>query len=119
MCELCRWCNNINLFFFSVLQVWFEVEEEDMEGEKEEGQDAKSSIAFCLQAEHAGTRTYYFSTDSLEDREEWVQAMSEAAKVHISPPTRYMHTRRRATIWSWSSCTYLILYIQSAILPCF
>ncbi|XP_060766787.1 pleckstrin homology domain-containing family A member 6 isoform X2 [Neoarius graeffei] len=66
-------------------KVWFEVEEEDMEGEKE---DAKGGIAFCLQAEHAGTRTYYFSTDSLEDREEWVQAMSEAAKVHISPPTR-------------------------------
>ncbi|MCI4390120.1 hypothetical protein PGIGA_G00118920 [Pangasianodon gigas] len=69
-------------------KVWFEEEEEDMEGEKEEGQDAKGSIAFCLQAEHAGTRTYYFSTDSLEDREEWVQVMSEAAKVHISPLTR-------------------------------
>ncbi|XP_053508473.1 pleckstrin homology domain-containing family A member 6 isoform X3 [Ictalurus furcatus] len=69
-------------------KVWFEVEEEDMEGEKGEEQDSKGSIAFCLQAEHAGTRTYYFSTDSSEDREEWVQAMSEAAKVHISPPIR-------------------------------
>ncbi|XP_058229834.1 pleckstrin homology domain-containing family A member 6 isoform X3 [Hemibagrus wyckioides] len=69
-------------------KVWFEAEEEDMEGEKEEGQEAKGSIAFCLQAEHAGTRTYYFSTDSLEDREEWVQAMSEAASVHISGPIR-------------------------------
>ncbi|XP_053339589.1 pleckstrin homology domain-containing family A member 6 isoform X4 [Clarias gariepinus] len=46
------------------------------------------SRKFAFKAEHAGTRTYYFSTDSLEDREEWVQAMSEAAKVHISPPTR-------------------------------
>ncbi|KAK3536856.1 hypothetical protein QTP86_027030 [Hemibagrus guttatus] len=69
-------------------KVWFEAEEEDMEGEKEEGQEAKGSIAFCLQAEHAGTRTYYFSTDSLEDREEWIQAMSEAASVHISGPIR-------------------------------
>ncbi|KAF5891458.1 pleckstrin homology domain-containing family A member 6 isoform X8, partial [Clarias magur] len=46
------------------------------------------SRKFAFKAEHAGTRTYYFSTDSLEDREEWVQVMSEAAKVHISPPTR-------------------------------
>ncbi|XP_046730656.1 pleckstrin homology domain-containing family A member 6 isoform X7 [Silurus meridionalis] len=69
-------------------KVWFEVEEEGMEGEKDEGQDAKGSIAFCLQAEHAGTRTYYFSADSLEDREEWVQAMSEASKVEILPLNR-------------------------------
>lgn len=89
-----------------------------MEGEKEEGQDVKNSIAFCLQAEHAGTRTYYFSTDSLEDRVEWVQAMSEAAKVHISPPTRYMHTPRLATICTCASCTFL-LYMESAILPAF
>ncbi|XP_053508474.1 pleckstrin homology domain-containing family A member 6 isoform X4 [Ictalurus furcatus] len=46
------------------------------------------SRKFAFKAEHAGTRTYYFSTDSSEDREEWVQAMSEAAKVHISPPIR-------------------------------
>ncbi|MCJ8744352.1 hypothetical protein PDJAM_G00117590 [Pangasius djambal] len=46
------------------------------------------SRKFAFKAEHAGTRTYYFSTDSLEDREEWVQAMSEAAKVHISALTR-------------------------------
>ncbi|TST85787.1 Pleckstrin homology domain-containing family A member 6 [Bagarius yarrelli] len=69
-------------------KVWFEVEEEDLEGEMEERQDAKGSIAFCLQAEHAGTRTYYFSTESLEDREAWIQAMSEAAKVHILPAIR-------------------------------
>lgn len=89
-------CNNL---FFSVFQVWFEVEEEDVEGEKE---DAKGGIAFCLQAEHAGTRTYYFSTDSLEDREEWVQAMSEAAKVHISPPTRYTHKCTHAGMQSYA-----------------
>ncbi|XP_047661634.1 pleckstrin homology domain-containing family A member 6 isoform X3 [Tachysurus fulvidraco] len=69
-------------------KVWFEAGEEDMEGEKEEGQDSKGSITFCLQAEHAGIRTYYFSTDSLEDREEWIQAMNAAASVHVLPPIR-------------------------------
>ncbi|XP_060714069.1 pleckstrin homology domain-containing family A member 6 isoform X3 [Tachysurus vachellii] len=69
-------------------KVWFEAGEQDMEGEKEEGQDTKGSITFCLQAEHAGIRTYYFSTDSLEDREEWIQAMNAAASVHVLPPIR-------------------------------
>lgn len=86
-----------------------------MEGEKEEGQEAKGSIPFCLQAEHAGTRTYYFSTDSLEDREEWVQAMSEAAKVHISPPTRYthpVHIHTHATICTCVSCIFFSVLLQ-------
>ncbi|XP_066526524.1 pleckstrin homology domain-containing family A member 6 [Hoplias malabaricus] len=70
-------------------KVWFEKEDEE-EGEdgEEEGGDFKGSIAFCLQVEHAGTRTYYFSADSLEDQEEWIQAMSEAASVHMCPPNR-------------------------------
>ncbi|XP_049327587.1 pleckstrin homology domain-containing family A member 6 isoform X11 [Astyanax mexicanus] len=44
------------------------------------------SRKFAFKVEHAGTRTYYFSADSLEDQEEWIHAMSEAARVHISPP---------------------------------
>ncbi|KAI4894973.1 hypothetical protein NFI96_028735, partial [Prochilodus magdalenae] len=68
-------------------KVWFETEDEEGEDEEEEGGDLKGSIAFCLQVEHAGTRTYYFSADSLEDQEEWIQAMTEAARVHIPPPT--------------------------------
>ncbi|XP_072521629.1 pleckstrin homology domain-containing family A member 6 isoform X3 [Salminus brasiliensis] len=70
-------------------KVWFEkADEEEEEDEEEKGGDVKGSIAFCLQVEHAGTRTYYFSADSLEDQEEWIQAMSEAARVNISPPVR-------------------------------
>uniref|UniRef100_A0A8C9TD65 Pleckstrin homology domain containing A6 n=1 Tax=Scleropages formosus TaxID=113540 RepID=A0A8C9TD65_SCLFO len=47
------------------------------------------SSAFCLQAEHAGIRTYYFSAETLEEQEDWVQAMSEAARMHIPPTERY------------------------------
>ncbi|XP_060714070.1 pleckstrin homology domain-containing family A member 6 isoform X4 [Tachysurus vachellii] len=46
------------------------------------------SRRFAFKAEHAGIRTYYFSTDSLEDREEWIQAMNAAASVHVLPPIR-------------------------------
>uniref|UniRef100_A0AAY4DZS4 PH domain-containing protein n=1 Tax=Denticeps clupeoides TaxID=299321 RepID=A0AAY4DZS4_9TELE len=48
-----------------------------------------SGVAFCLQVEHAGTRTYYFSAESQEEQEAWVQAMSEAARVQIAPAQRY------------------------------
>ncbi|KAG2468262.1 PKHA6 protein, partial [Polypterus senegalus] len=44
--------------------------------------------SLCSQAEHAGTRTYYFSADSREEQESWVQAMSDAARVHIPPAQR-------------------------------
>uniref|UniRef100_A0A8C2HHB9 Pleckstrin homology domain containing, family A member 6 n=1 Tax=Cyprinus carpio TaxID=7962 RepID=A0A8C2HHB9_CYPCA len=50
--------------------------------------DLCGSIAFCLQAEHTGTRTYYFSADSQKEQEEWIQAMSEAARVHIPATSR-------------------------------
>ncbi|XP_039605118.1 pleckstrin homology domain-containing family A member 6 isoform X2 [Polypterus senegalus] len=42
----------------------------------------------AFKAEHAGTRTYYFSADSREEQESWVQAMSDAARVHIPPAQR-------------------------------
>lgn len=83
-------CNNILSFFLFLLQVWREIEEE--EEEEEESEDLKGSIAFCLQAEHAGTRTYYFSADSQKEQEEWIQVMSEAARVHILATSRYTHT---------------------------
>ncbi|KAK9528371.1 hypothetical protein VZT92_012537 [Zoarces viviparus] len=53
--------------------------------EKEEGEDGelKGSVVFCMQVQHAGTRTYYFSADSHEEQEEWIRAMSEAAEVDI------------------------------------
>ncbi|KAG7495317.1 hypothetical protein JOB18_047454 [Solea senegalensis] len=41
-----------------------------------------------MQAEHAGTRTYYFSTDSHEEQEEWITAMSEAAEVSVPSTQR-------------------------------
>ncbi|KTG32545.1 hypothetical protein cypCar_00023910, partial [Cyprinus carpio] len=72
---------------FALLQVWCESNEEEEE-EEEESEDLKGSIAFCLQAEHTGTRTYYFSADSQKEQEEWIQAMSEAARVHIPATSR-------------------------------
>ncbi|XP_060925646.1 pleckstrin homology domain-containing family A member 6 isoform X1 [Limanda limanda] len=45
-----------------------------------------------MQAEHAGTRTYYFSTDSYEDQEKWLTAMSEAAGVIVEPKQRTNYT---------------------------
>ncbi|KAK7119464.1 hypothetical protein R3I94_021340 [Phoxinus phoxinus] len=67
-------------------KVWRETEEE--EEEEEDSEDLKGSIAFCLQVEHAGTRTYYFSADSQREQEEWIQVMSEAARVHILGTSR-------------------------------
>uniref|UniRef100_A0A671LNF8 Pleckstrin homology domain-containing family A member 6-like n=1 Tax=Sinocyclocheilus anshuiensis TaxID=1608454 RepID=A0A671LNF8_9TELE len=69
------------------LKVWCESNEEEEE-EEEESEDLKGSIAFCLQVEHTGTRTYYFSADSQKEQEEWIQAMSEAARVHIPATSR-------------------------------
>uniref|UniRef100_A0A8D3CQ62 PH domain-containing protein n=1 Tax=Scophthalmus maximus TaxID=52904 RepID=A0A8D3CQ62_SCOMX len=43
---------------------------------------------FAFKAEHAGTRTYYFSTDSHEEQKEWITAMSEAAAVNVQPQQR-------------------------------
>uniref|UniRef100_A0A3B4YW65 Pleckstrin homology domain containing A6 n=1 Tax=Seriola lalandi dorsalis TaxID=1841481 RepID=A0A3B4YW65_SERLL len=39
-------------------------------------------------SEHAGTRTYYFSTDSHEEQGEWITAMSEAAEVNVQSTQR-------------------------------
>ncbi|XP_056125825.1 pleckstrin homology domain-containing family A member 6 isoform X11 [Rhinichthys klamathensis goyatoka] len=43
---------------------------------------------FAFKVEHAGTRTYYFSADSQKEQEEWIQVMSEAARVHILATSR-------------------------------
>ncbi|XP_028853527.1 pleckstrin homology domain-containing family A member 6 isoform X4 [Denticeps clupeoides] len=67
-------------------KVWYEEEEE--EEETGDGSVGKGGVAFCLQVEHAGTRTYYFSAESQEEQEAWVQAMSEAARVQIAPAQR-------------------------------
>ncbi|XP_078022950.1 pleckstrin homology domain-containing family A member 6 isoform X8 [Epinephelus lanceolatus] len=57
---------------------------------KEEGEDGelKGPVVFCMQAEHTGTRTYYFSADSREEQEEWIKAMSRAAEVQSQPAQR-------------------------------
>ena len=59
-----------------------------MEEEECEDGELKGPVVFCMQAEHAGTRTYYFSTDSHEEQEEWIRAMSEAAEVTTKPTQR-------------------------------
>lgn len=80
------------------LQVWLEKEEEEEE-EGEEG-DLKGAVVFCMQAEHAGTRTYYFSADSHEEQEEWITAMSEAARVNVQPAQRWRpHTLHWDTLY--------------------
>ncbi|XP_058396252.1 pleckstrin homology domain-containing family A member 6 isoform X1 [Diceros bicornis minor] len=49
--------------------------------------EARASSTQCLspQAEHAGVRTYFFSAESPEEQEAWIQAMGEAARVQIPP----------------------------------
>ncbi|KAM9535777.1 pleckstrin homology domain-containing family A member 6 isoform 11-T12 [Salvelinus alpinus] len=42
----------------------------------------------AFKAEHAGTRTYYFSAETAEEQEEWIDAMNEAAHVQIQPAQR-------------------------------
>ncbi len=59
-----------------------------MEEEESEDGELKGPVVFCMQAEHAGTRTYYFSTDSYEEQKEWIQAMSTAAKVNVQSTQR-------------------------------
>uniref|UniRef100_A0A669CPB6 Pleckstrin homology domain containing A6 n=1 Tax=Oreochromis niloticus TaxID=8128 RepID=A0A669CPB6_ORENI len=58
------------------------------EEEKSENGNLKGLFAFCMQAEHAGTRTYYFSTDSHAEQEEWIRALSDAAEVNSQPANR-------------------------------
>lgn len=71
------------------LQVWLEEEEQ----EKCEDRELKGPVMFCIQAEHAGTRTYYFSTDSHEEQKEWIRAMSDASKVNVHATERCcLHT---------------------------
>ncbi|XP_074526921.1 pleckstrin homology domain-containing family A member 6 isoform X8 [Halichoeres trimaculatus] len=43
---------------------------------------------FAFKAEHAGTRTYFFSTESHEEQDDWIRAMSEAAQVHLEAEHR-------------------------------
>ncbi|XP_053523914.1 pleckstrin homology domain-containing family A member 6 isoform X3 [Artibeus jamaicensis] len=43
-----------------------------------------------FKAEHAGVRTYFFSTESSEEQEAWIQAMGEAARVQIPPTQKSM-----------------------------
>uniref|UniRef100_A0A3B3HWK0 Pleckstrin homology domain containing A6 n=1 Tax=Oryzias latipes TaxID=8090 RepID=A0A3B3HWK0_ORYLA len=62
-------------------KVWSEKEEEGDDGE------LNAAAVSCMQAKHAGTRTYFFSADSHEDQEAWIRAMSEAADVS-DPPTQ-------------------------------
>ncbi|XP_045838787.1 pleckstrin homology domain-containing family A member 6 isoform X8 [Meles meles] len=49
--------------------------------------EAGAGPTHCLspQAEHAGVRTYFFSAESPEEQETWIQAMGEAARVQIPP----------------------------------
>ncbi|XP_074526881.1 pleckstrin homology domain-containing family A member 6 isoform X3 [Halichoeres trimaculatus] len=66
-------------------KVWLEGEEEEEEGDEGE---VNRSVVFCVQAEHAGTRTYFFSTESHEEQDDWIRAMSEAAQVHLEAEHR-------------------------------
>ncbi|XP_030076888.1 pleckstrin homology domain-containing family A member 6 isoform X3 [Microcaecilia unicolor] len=43
---------------------------------------------YTFKAEHAGIRTYFFSAESREEQESWIQAMSEASHIQIHPQQR-------------------------------
>ncbi|CAL8335706.1 unnamed protein product [Merluccius merluccius] len=73
-------------FSFKVWQARAEGEGEEEWGQ-EEG-DVKVPLVFCVQAEHAGTRTYYFSADSHQEQEEWIRAMGDASQVNAQPAQR-------------------------------
>ncbi|XP_047188421.1 pleckstrin homology domain-containing family A member 6 isoform X9 [Scophthalmus maximus] len=75
-------------------KVWVEDEGE----EEADNGGLKDSVVFCMQAEHAGTRTYYFSTDSHEEQKEWITAMSEAAAVNVQPQQRINSTNTTADL---------------------
>lgn len=63
----------------------FKVWLEDNENGNEED-ELRGPVVFCMQAEHSDTRTYYFSSDSHEEQQEWIGAMSQAADVDTQPP---------------------------------
>ncbi|XP_060897740.1 pleckstrin homology domain-containing family A member 6 isoform X13 [Labrus mixtus] len=63
-------------------KVWQEEDEQGDEGE------VNRSVVFCMQAEHAGTRTYFFSSDSHEEQEDWIRAMSQATQVTVETERR-------------------------------
>ena len=70
-------------------------EEEDEDGE------LKAPLVSCMQAKHAGTRTYYFSSDSHEEQEDWIRAMSEATEVTSEPTHRcssHTHTQPSSSV---------------------
>ncbi|XP_072504194.1 pleckstrin homology domain-containing family A member 6 isoform X4 [Notamacropus eugenii] len=46
------------------------------------------SRKYTFKAEHAGVRTYFFSAESPEEQDSWIQAMGEAARVQIPPAQR-------------------------------
>lgn len=48
----------------------------------------KGPVLFCSQAEHTGTRTYYFSTENHEEQIEWIRAMSDASKINVHATER-------------------------------
>ncbi|XP_055364752.1 pleckstrin homology domain-containing family A member 6 isoform X4 [Betta splendens] len=62
------------------IKVWMEEVDRD--------EHLTGTAGFCMQAEHAGTRTYYFSADSHEEQEDWIRAMMEAAEVNVHPTQR-------------------------------
>uniref|UniRef100_A0AAV2M6H5 PH domain-containing protein n=1 Tax=Knipowitschia caucasica TaxID=637954 RepID=A0AAV2M6H5_KNICA len=61
----------------------FKVWQEHDENASEE-YELRGATVFCMQAEHRGTRTYYFSADSHDDQQQWIGAMNQAADVETA-----------------------------------
>ncbi|XP_029989538.1 LOW QUALITY PROTEIN: pleckstrin homology domain-containing family A member 6 [Sphaeramia orbicularis] len=76
-------------------KVWW-AEDQDQDHLGGDG-ELKAAVVFCLQAEHAGTRTYYFSTDSHEEQDQWIRAMSDAAQVIVNTEQRLSSETNGAT----------------------
>uniref|UniRef100_A0A3P8RCM3 PH domain-containing protein n=1 Tax=Astatotilapia calliptera TaxID=8154 RepID=A0A3P8RCM3_ASTCA len=98
-------CNILDIFFTFLIFLFTDDKEDTVLGSlpllsfQIGGVELSENITckFAFKVEHVGTRTYYFSTDSNAEQEEWIRALSDAAEVTSQPRNRFTHTHA----WSY------------------
>uniref|UniRef100_A0A3B4F182 Pleckstrin homology domain containing A6 n=1 Tax=Pundamilia nyererei TaxID=303518 RepID=A0A3B4F182_9CICH len=98
-------CNILDIFFTFLIFLFTDDKEDTVLGSlpllsfQIGGVELSENITckFAFKVEHVGTRTYYFSTDSYAEQEEWIRALSDAAEVTSQPRNRFTHTHA----WSY------------------
>uniref|UniRef100_A0AAX7U116 PH domain-containing protein n=1 Tax=Astatotilapia calliptera TaxID=8154 RepID=A0AAX7U116_ASTCA len=93
-------CNILDIFFTFLIFLFTDDKEDTVLGSlpllsfQIGGVELSENITckFAFKVEHVGTRTYYFSTDSNAEQEEWIRALSDAAEVTSQPRNRFTHT---------------------------